>query len=137
MSQSTGHCLCGAIKYSISTEPLWSLICHCSDCRRSVGNALATFVVFQKNSFSLQQGELKSFQSSPGVERSFCPHCGTPIAYQSTRISDEIHILVGSLDCPEQYPPQLEVFCREQLPWLEISIDGPSFDALPKNRPGS
>lgn len=134
MLQTTGHCLCTAVKFSIATKPICCLVCHCNDCRRAAGNALAAFVVFPKKYFSLEEGELTTFESSPGVKRSFCPRCGTPIAYQSATIPDEIHVLVGSLDEPENYPPQLEVFCREQLPWLDISINGPSFDALPEKR---
>lgn len=129
-----GHCMCGAIRYTISEKPIWTVVCHCGDCRRSVGNALAVFAIFKNSAFSLNHGELKSFESSPGVKRSFCAHCGTPISYVSERIPKEIHVLIGSLDHPEKYPPQMQVLCQEQLPWVNFSTDGPSFQALPETR---
>jgi hypothetical protein len=126
-----GHCLCGAVKYSVTKDPLWCGHCHCGDCRRIAGSAVATFVGFEKKYFSITHGDLKEFESSPGVRRSFCSNCGTPIAYESEKVPDEIHLLIGTLDHPEAHTPQIEVFCREKLPWLNIHVEGPSFEGVP------
>lgn len=135
MLEIHGHCMCSAVTFTASEKPIWTVVCHCSDCRRSAGNALAVFAIFKESSFSLIKGELKSFESSPGVQRSFCPQCGTPIAYRSARIPKEIHVLIGALDQPEDYPPQMEVYCQEQLPWVDLALDGPKFQVLPEKRP--
>ena len=127
-----GHCLCGSVRYRLSGEPNWCAHCHCSDCRRHVGGAVATFIGVDKQYFSLEQGEFASYESSPGVTRSFCGNCGTPMAYVTERIPAEIHLYLGTLEQPEAYPAQLQVFCRERLPWFELSMDGPSFQGLPE-----
>lgn len=35
----TGGCLCGAVRYSLDAdaEPLYSVICHCQNCKKSSG----------------------------------------------------------------------------------------------------
>ena len=33
----TGRCHCGAIRYEVETEPILSMVCHCSDCSRISG----------------------------------------------------------------------------------------------------
>ena len=53
--------------------------------------------------------------------------CGTPITYESVRWPDEVHITVGSLDHPEDMPPQGHVFTEEQIPWFHIADELPRF----------
>ena len=126
-----GHCLCKAVQYVIEGEPLWCAHCHCADCRRHTGSAVATFVGVKKGQFSLTVGEFGRIESSPGVYRSFCATCGTPMAYERDELAGEIHLYLGTLEHPEAVCPQMEVFCRERLRWLELSVNGPSYDGLP------
>lgn len=67
-----------------------------------------------------------------GVTRSFCKECGTPVAYESNKIANEIHLYIGTLENPDKYQPQFHVFCKERLPWLTISDNTPRYDTLPK-----
>lgn len=127
-----GHCLCNAVQYCAVGEPLWCAHCHCADCRRHTGSAVATFVGIDKAQFTLTSGEFGTVESSPGVVRSFCSTCGTPMAYERDELPGEIHLYLGTLEHPEEILPTLEVFCRERLPWLELTVDGPSFDGLPE-----
>ncbi len=87
-----GHCLCKAIQYTVEKEPLWCAHCHCADCRRQTGSAVATFVGVDKASFRVSAGELGCIESSPGVRRYFCASCGTPMAYERDELPDEIHL---------------------------------------------
>ncbi len=122
-----GHCHCGTVSYTLTSEPRWCCHCHCSDCRRSTGGAVATFVGFMRADLTLDSGEFAVYESSPGVRRSFCADCGTPMAYEADRYPGEIHFYLGTLEHPERYPAQLQVFCREQLPWFRIDGDAPCY----------
>jgi len=126
-----GHCLCKSVQYVVAGKPTWCAHCHCGDCRRHTGSAVATFVCFEKGDFALTDGEFGKIESSPGVYRSFCAACGTPMAYERNELPGEIHLYLGTLEKPEQLKPTLEVFCRERLPWLKLTVDGLSFDGLP------
>ena len=126
-----GSCQCGAVKYTVIQEPNWCGCCHCEQCRRQVSSAFATFIGCNVEDFALEQGELAHYASSAGVKRSFCRDCGTPMAFQSEHIPGEIHLLIGTLDDPSQFEPQVEVFCKERLSWLKLEVNGPSFDNLP------
>jgi hypothetical protein len=123
---TTGRCLCGEIRYEFRGAPEWVVHCHCDSCRRQTSSPLATFVGVLKQNFRFTAGAPKAYASSPGVSRSFCPNCGSPIAYEAARIPDEIHLFHGTLDDPAALAPTAHVFTEEQLPWFEVH------DALPR-----
>jgi hypothetical protein len=126
-----GHCLCGAVAYTAGGDPNWVSHCHCGSCRRNSGAAVATFVSFPLSEFAVTKGALSDYESSPGVMRSFCNKCGSPMTYRSKNMPTEIHVFLGSLENPEEFPAQLQVFCAEKLPWLSIDDQLPKFDAIP------
>ena len=126
-----GHCLCGAVAYAAGGDPNWVSHCHCGSCRRNSGAAVATFVSFQLSEFVVTKGTLSDYESSPGVIRSFCNKCGSPMTYRSKTMPTEVHLFLGSLENPEAFPAQLQVFCAEKLPWLSIDDQIPKFDAIP------
>lgn len=129
-----GHCLCRAIKYRVLAEPTWCGHCHCDDCRRNTGSCMATIIVFDRKAFAVTSGSLKEYSSSPGVTRSFCENCGTPITYESEYRIGEIHVNIGTLEHPENYPPKFHVNYKEKLSWLTVDDETIRYQALPESR---
>ena len=125
-----GHCLCGAVRYRVTGEPVWVAHCHCESCRRASSAALVTWAGFRRADFAFTEGEPAAYPSSPGVVRRFCPRCGSPLTYESRRWPDEIHVQVCSFDDPAAFQPTAHVHVAEQLPWLHLA------DGL-KRSPGS
>jgi len=125
--QRGGGCRCGAIRYLAEGDPLWVAHCHCESCRRATGTALVTYAGYAHSQVTFTEGRPAGYASSPGVVRSFCATCGTPIAYQGDRWSEEIHLLLCTLDDPESLEPQGHVYVAEQLRWLKLA------DGLPRH----
>ena len=121
-----GGCLCGAIRYTAAGTPLWVAHCHCHSCRRSSGAPFAAFVGYPHDAVAFTAGTPTVFASSPGVRRSFCAGCGTPIAYAAERFPGEIHLYVCTMDEPERFQPRAHVHVSEQLPWMHLA------DRLPR-----
>ena len=131
-----GRCLCGRISFEADTKPLWVDYCHCNSCRRSTGAPVTTFVAFHRDSVRVT-GEPKAYSSSPGVYRSFCGHCGTPLSYESDDCPGEIHFYISVMDAPDIYLPQRHVFHEEHISWLELNDDLPRYEGLARNEPAS
>ena len=121
-----GGCLCGAIRYTAAGTPLWVAHCHCESCRRSTGAPFAAFVGYPHAAVAFPTGTPAVFESSPGVRRSFCARCGTPIAYAADRFPGEIHLYSCTMDEPERFQATGHVHVSEQLPWLHLA------DGLPR-----
>jgi hypothetical protein len=119
-AEHTGHCLCGAVRYRATGAPKWIANCHCASCRRSTGAPLTTYAGFPAARFAYVSGEPVRFRSSPGVTRTFCGRCGSPLTYEGERWPGEVHVLVGSMDRPQDFPPSRDAFVEEKLPWLRL-----------------
>lgn len=120
MTQRSGHCLCGATTFAHDTDAvLWQAICHCESCRRATGAPMAGWFGVRDDGWSWTGQTPGTYASSPGVTRSFCTTCGSPLAFASTRWPDETHFLAAALDDPTTYTPTAHVYCDEALPWAE------------------
>lgn len=121
-----GGCLCGAIRYRSEREPLASVVCHCSFCRRAAGAPSLAWLILPAEGFAFTQGEPKTYRSSPHVARGFCDRCGTSILYRSDTRPEVMDVPTATLDHPEAFPPQREIWLSEKIPWEVVN------DALPQ-----
>ncbi len=125
-----GHCLCGAVRWQNSGPRLWSAYCHCESCRRNCAAPVTADVGMPSEAHRWTGETAARFVSAPGVTRSFCARCGTPMAYESERFPGEVHLYAATLDDPEDFRPERHVHHAEYLGWLRID------DALPRHAAG-
>ena len=130
--QHSGGCLCGAIRFQMSADPLWVAYCHCESCRRHTAAVVATFAGFAETAVSFTKGTPAVFESSPEVWRSFCSRCGSPISYRSARFPGEVHFYIGVMDSPGQYLPQAHVHHGEHISWFDTKDDLVRFESTAK-----
>lgn len=59
-----GGCMCGAVRYECTREPLYIGYCYCRSCRHHSGAAVAGMLVFKPDKIRFSTGELSiySFQ---------------------------------------------------------------------------
>jgi hypothetical protein len=117
MQSSEGGCLCGLIRYRITGAPVSSSLCHCVSCRRASGAPTVAWLTVERAQFEIFLGSPRSFQSSPGVLRQFCGSCGTALTYENTKNPRTIDITTLSLDDPNRFPPDDEVWLEHKVSW--------------------
>jgi hypothetical protein len=134
MSNYSGGCLCGQVHCEIEADPVVGLQCQCVDCRKRSGGGHASFVIFPETVVRLQ-GPIKSHNKAADsgnmVERGFCSECGSPVFNRSSGAPGMIGIMVGSLDNPSQFAPQLVAYASRALPWDRIDPSLPKFPQMP------
>ena len=129
-----GGCLCGDLRFEAAAAPLWVAYCHCHSCRRSTGAPVTIFVGYAKSNFRYINGKPEGYNSSPGITRSFCGRCGTPISYEGDWCPDEVHLYISTFDEPENFPPQVHVYTSEAIPWLKIDDSLPRRNEVPRKK---
>jgi len=113
----TGGCLCRAVRYRAEGKPLWVVHCHCVDCRRAAGAAFATWVGYRNSQVTFEsEAKRQRYDSSPGVVRTFCAVCGTPISFEGDKFPGELHLMAGTLDEPSSVTPTHHVWTRRPCP---------------------
>ena len=115
-----GHCLCGETRFEFAGAPSWSCYCHCDDCRRNCAAPVVAWLGVSTVKFCWTGTTPKTFESSPGVIRHFCPTCGTPMAFEAAHYPGGMHLYAATLEEPSQFQPEFHVWEGEQLPWLGL-----------------
>jgi hypothetical protein len=131
----TGGCLCGRIRFEAEeAHVLWAGHCHCESCRRNCSAPFTTYLGVADGDWRWTGAAPTLYRSSPGVERRFCPNCGTPMAFAAAHCPGEMHFYAASPDDPSKIRPEHHAFWREKLPWIHLSDDLPkhSGDAPPE-----
>ena len=114
----TGGCYCGAIRYEADGTPRHETNCHCSICRRTTGAPFVTWFSVQSTHFRIVNGLPARFSSTEKGTRSFCPRCGTQIAFEHVDFPGLIDITTSSLDNPDLVPPRYNTRTSSRLKWI-------------------
>lgn len=116
-----GHCLCGAVTFEIDGPVQSCVTCHCESCRRQCSAPMTTYIGVLDNQWRWTGKRLKVFHSSPGVERTFCGECGSPLSFRSQKMSGMMHFFAAAMEQPECFEPTLHTAIEEKLPWLQLA----------------
>ncbi len=119
-----GSCLCGQVRYEARAQIKAVSHCHCGMCRKAHGAAFASYGAVPVAQFAITHGarHLRTYPSSPGVERCFCAGCGSPLTWQRTsgEFSGWICLALGTLDTGFTPAKQRHVHADAPLPWLDL-----------------
>ncbi len=121
--EGEGGCFCGNIRYRVNGEVIWTGNCHCESCRRQTSSPLTTFFCIPTDAVSFSGDVPKHYISSPGVRRTFCGTCGSPLGFEADRRPGEIDLFTMTLDFPEKMSPEAHYFWNESVSWLHIDDD--------------
>ena len=129
-----GGCYCGAVRYRIVGEPVWSGHCHCRSCQKALGGAFVTWAKVAAPNFEVVNGAIKQCSLSQGVERGFCGDCGTTLTYGATVEVDgqdwsgDAWFAAATLDDPSICSPATHVFVSHRQPWIKLDDNLPTFE---------
>jgi len=126
-----GGCLCGAVRYRIDGEPVFSGTCECRTCRKASAAAIVPWIHLNSETLSFTSGKPVEFKSSPPVTRTFCSGCGTPLTYRTESYGAMIDVTTCSLDDPSALPPIAHIWTSHRLDWMKLEDGLPCFEEGP------
>jgi hypothetical protein len=126
-----GSCLCGGVRFEVTTPFLWANHCYCSRCRKHSGTFGGTQGRVPRAGFRLLAGEelIRTFRPEDGRVKAFCSVCGSSLFGGDWPEGDEVAIRLGSLDGDPCVRPEFHAFVGSRAPWVTLPADGlPRFD---------
>ena len=119
MSERTGQCLCGAVRYRISAEPIAARVCWCRACQHIAANGTVNMVV--PSSGLEVRGKLSEYLSTADsgneMRRRFCPTCGSHMFANSSSRPQLTVVRVGTLDDPSSVRPAVNIWAHRAPTW--------------------
>jgi hypothetical protein len=126
----TGGCLCGAVRYEVTSEPVASRMCWCKVCQKLGAGSGTVNAVFNHDDVRIT-GELTTYtntaDSGAEMKRGFCPVCGTSVTSQSSTRKHLMILRAGTLDDPEVIKPDTAIWTAEAPSWACISAEHAQF----------
>ena len=126
-----GGCTCGAVRYRMTSRPMFVHCCHCRWCQRETGTAFALNAMIEADRVELLQGApetvLTPSLSGKGQKIVRCPTCRIAVWSHYAGAGDRVcFVRVGTLDEPDRVPPDIHIFTASKQPWVILPADMPA-----------
>lgn len=120
-----GGCTCGHVRYQVTSEPMIVHCCHCRGCQKNSGSSFALNALFEADRVELISGEVEDVTvptpSGTGQIITRCSKCKVAVwsNYNMGGLRERIRFIrVGTLDDPDQLPPDVHIFTCSKQPWV-------------------
>ena len=135
MSQSyEGGCFCKAVRYRLTSEPMFVNCCHCLNCQAQTGSAFVINAIIESDRLELLSGEpvVTELESGSGHPHDVyrCPKCLVAVWSDYGRRPFVRFVRVGTLDDPSALQPDAHIFTRSKQPWVGLPDGVPAFDVF-------
>lgn len=127
-----GGCACGAVRYRLTSPPMFVNCCHCRDCQCQTGSAFVINAILETGRIEILAGAPVpvSVPTDSGRPHDIwrCPACRTALWSDYGRRHGLRFVRVGTLDEPDRLLPNAHIFTRSKLSWVQLPPDVPAFD---------
>ena len=132
-----GGCTCGHVRYKMNSRPLIVHGCHCRLCQGQSGASFAVNALVEASRVEIAKGEVVevTVESPSGTGQKIvrCPKCQVAV-WSNYLVFAENHgelvnfIRVGTLDDPDQFPPNVHIYTSTKQPWVILHPDMQTVD---------
>ena len=133
MPELQGHCACGAIHYSLGSQPMFVHCCHCRDCQRQTGSAFVLNALIERDRVRLLSGATRGIRvptdSGRPHEIHRCPTCEVALWSHYGGNEKIAFVRIGTLEQPSALTPDVHIYTRSKLPWVTLPAGVPAFEA--------
>jgi hypothetical protein len=125
-----GGCACGAVRYRLTSDPLFTHCCHCLNCQRQTGSAFVINLLIESDRVELFAGDPQPVEvprDDGSTQRIFrCTTCRVAV-FSEYGHPGLRYVRGGTLDQPSSIAPDVHIFTRSKLPWIMLSDAAPAF----------
>ena len=128
-----GGCTCGAVRYRMTSKPMFVHCCHCRWCQRETGASFALNAMIEADRVVLLRGSPEAVdtpsESGKGQKIVRCPDCHIALWSNYAGAGDALHFIrVGTLDEPDRLTPDVHIYTASKQPWVVLPPGTPAFE---------
>jgi hypothetical protein len=128
-----GGCTCRAVRYRMTSTPLFVHCCHCRWCQRETGASFALNAMIEADRVQVLQGDVEVVNtpsnSGKGQQIARCPICRIALWSNYAGVGDAVRFIrVGTLDEPDRFPPDIHIFTSTKQPWVVLPPGSPAVE---------
>lgn len=120
-----GSCFCGAVRYELARAPIFVHCCHCTDCQQQTGGAFAINALIEGSAVRVTQGApvVVTMPTDSGRPHDIhrCPACQTALWSDYGRRGWLVFVRVSTLAERHAIAPDVHIFTRSKVPWVDLS----------------
>jgi hypothetical protein len=130
MTQASGGCMCGAVRFRLESEPFDAGWCHCRTCQLSSGAPAMVFATVPEGDLVWTKGAelVRRVKSSSFGHREYCGECGTPFTMKVDHQPRTVDFSLTTLDDPGVATPGFHIFWGSKVSWFDPGDDLPRHD---------
>lgn len=126
-----GRCTCGAVRFRMTSRPMFVHCCHCTWCQRETGSAFALNALIEADRVELHAGSPEVVEtpsaSGKGQRIARCPHCRVALWSSYAGFGEAVRFVrVGTLDRAEAMPPDIHIYTASKQPWVVLQDGVPA-----------
>ena len=121
-----GGCLCGAVRFALTSIPEAAGYCHCTRCQKRTGTAASPQARIDGTTFTLLDGAEQLRGWSPpggGFEKCFCAECGSHL-FSRNQDGSQMSIRMAAFDVDPGIAPSFRQYVSYAASWEPIPADG-------------
>jgi hypothetical protein len=127
-----GGCSCGAIRYRLASDPLFTHCCHCLNCQRQTGSGFVINLLIEADRVELLAGDPQPVdvpRDDGSPQRIYrCPNCQVAV-FSHYGWPEVRFVRGGTLDDPSIVEPDVHIYTRSKVAWVTLPDSTPAFEA--------
>jgi len=124
-----GRCLCGAVRFKATGEPINVRICHCRNCQKATASPFYARALYPQTALEVE-GETGSYPSSTTLDRVFCKACGTRL-FSWRKNGTAAGVALAAFDDRNAFAPTEHIWVSEKMNWVKIDDGLPQYSKGP------
>jgi hypothetical protein len=133
-----GGCLCGAVTYEVSGEPMFVGHCACENCQKATGTGHSSIAAFPEAQVT-SHGQTTSYagkgDSGQPTNYEFCPKCGSRLFTRAAMMPGVVMVTLGTMEAGAGLEPSMMIYGKRRRAWDYVPPGLALFEGMPAGPP--
>lgn len=128
-----GGCQCGAVRYTVTGQPIVFYLCHCTECQRHTSSAFGESLRVRTGDVEIIGDVATTWRNAQSGRKRFghfCRACGVRLVHGSDG-ADEVNIKAGTLDDTSWLWPAGHIWAGSAQRFMRFGAEELVYEAQP------